>query len=318
MSASERAATHRDLRGVVAPGLAFGPFGPRAATVLALDLWETWSELRVLEQDPTSGWLDRPDPRDGWILWDAVDDTGTRYWGFPSTSGGSDTWLITTIDLVPAVPPGARRLRLRASYAGVTSEGAVDLAAVRPPGPAPGVTVRATPPAHGGSRCRWCAAAPAESAGLCGSCRTIQTTTAERRDRDVHAERTLTPLAVQAGHVLGGPLTVLGIETMPHGFVVRLHHDVDWAPADDTCGADPGNGWDTGHPTTWGRWELTDDCGARYTGCNLSSHAGRGGWWGELHFHPRLDPRARGLELHLVAAGRDLARIAIRLVPPDA
>jgi hypothetical protein len=107
---------------VLTPGSVFGPFGPRTATVLAFDVWDAWSELRVLEQDPTDEWLELGDTRDRWIVWDAVDDAGSRHWGFPSTSGGSDTWLITTLSIVPAVRTEARWLRLRASYAGVTSE----------------------------------------------------------------------------------------------------------------------------------------------------------------------------------------------------
>jgi len=311
-AASTRARTSRGLRGVLTPGSALGPFGPRTATVLAVDVWDAWSELRVLELDPTGAWLDMSDPRDGWIVWDAVDDTGTRHWAFPSTSGGSDTWLITTLSIVPAVRAEARRLRLRASYAGVTSEAEIDLTAMRRPRPAAQVATQVLPPI-GGDRCRQCDAAPAERMGLCRSCGAHLEATAVRRDEDVHAaERVLVPLALQAGDVLGGPLTLLGIEILPNSFVLRLHHDLEWAVT-GTCGAEPDGPASQSHPTTWGRWEVTDDRGGAYTGCNLGDHASPDGWWGDVHLRPGLDPRARRLDVRLIAAGQQVLRVGVPL-----
>jgi hypothetical protein len=143
------------------------------------------------------------------------------------------------------------------------------------------------------------------SAGLCEPCHDILTTTAEHRDQDTHAERTLIPLALHAADMHGGPLTVRGLETMPHRFVVRGHHDIDRAPtgdAGDACSPEPWAHRYTGHPTPWARWEISDDQDSTYTGCDLGAHASPDGWWGELHFHPRLDPRAQTVDLHLIAA----------------
>jgi hypothetical protein len=44
-----------------------GPFDPRQVCVLGPDLWEAWSELRVLERDPTEALTRRADPWDGLI-----------------------------------------------------------------------------------------------------------------------------------------------------------------------------------------------------------------------------------------------------------
>jgi hypothetical protein len=77
--------------------------------------------------------------------------------------------------------------------------------------------------------CWQCGAAPAERMRPCRSCGALLAEAAERRDEDVHAERVLVPLVLQAGDVLGGPLTLLAVETLPNSFVVRLHHDIDWA-----------------------------------------------------------------------------------------
>jgi hypothetical protein len=296
---------------VLTPGSALGPFGSRTATILAVDVWDAWSELRVLERDPTDEWLNLSDPRDGWIVWDAVDDTGTRHWGFPSTSGGSDTWLITTLSIVPAVRTGARRLHLVASYAGLTSEAEIDLTAMRRPLPVAHVATQILPPLDA-DRCWQCAAAPAARMGLCRSCGAHLEETAERRDEDVHAERVLVPLALQAGDVLGGPLTLLGVEILPNSFVVRLHHDIDQAVT-GICGAEPDVPGSQAHPTTWGRWEVTDDRGNTYTGCNLGGHASPEGWWGELHLHPGLDPRARRLDVCLIATGQQILQLGVPL-----
>lgn len=148
--------------------------------------------------------------------------------------------------------------------------------------------------------------------GLCRSCDALLQATAARRDADVHAERVLVPLALQAGDVLGGPLTLLGVEVLPNSFVLRLHHDIDQTVTGG-CGAEPDGHGPPAHPTTWGRWEATDDRGSTYTGCNLGDHASPEGWWGDLHLHPGLDPRARRLDVGLVAAGQQVLEISVPL-----
>jgi hypothetical protein len=147
---------------------------------------------------------------------------------------------------------------------------------------------------------------------LCRACEGHLAETAERRDEDIHAERVLMPVAIQAGDVLGGPLTVLAVETLPNSFVVRLHHDIDWV-VPGVCEAEPRGGSGRAHPTTWGRWEMADDRGGTYTGCVLGGHASPEGWWGELYLHPALDRTSRQLDLRLIAAGQQLIEIGVSL-----
>jgi hypothetical protein len=310
-AASARARVHRALRGVLTPGVAVGPFDTRRVCVLGLDLWEAWSDLRVIERDSTGALARKDDPWDGWVLWNALDDLGTRYWGFTTTSGGSDTWVIINVALVPAVRAEARWLRLRASHGGDTSGADVDLGVIQPPRPAATVSSRDVP-ALDETTCWQCGTRPIHRGRQCRSCSADRIAVAERRDEDIDAHRGLVPLAVAAGDVLGGPLTLLAIETMPHCFALRFHHDIDWAIG-GACGGGPGGPGSWSHPTTWGRWEISDDHGTTYIGVDLSSHGSPEGWWAEPTFAPALDPTAQRLTIRLLVGGHHVLDIDLPL-----
>jgi hypothetical protein len=114
-------------------------------------------------------------------------------WGFTTTSGGSDTWVITNVALVRAVRAEARWLRLRASHGGDTSGADVDLGVIQPPRPAATVSSRDVP-ALDETTCWHCGTRPIHRGRQCRSCSADRIAVAERRDEDIDAHRGLVTL----------------------------------------------------------------------------------------------------------------------------
>lgn len=86
--------------------------GDRRLVLMSLELWSAWFRLRYAMSVPEPASPDEPPDAFLHLIWEAVDDVGTRYRQGGGSGGGGLDWTLMETEFRPAIPPEARALTL--------------------------------------------------------------------------------------------------------------------------------------------------------------------------------------------------------------